>query len=160
MPIVYVVVAFLFYRIATAASFDAALSILACLISTAISTFLILIYSNYVSVSLGKLAFERTMKGSTIQKWEVLLMPTLVLLACNFGQMYLVALGFSEKFYEMITDYGYRRDFVEQPVLWFFVLSIMPPMCYIFVLISHLQIAPITPSEADKLKSEHKRCPP
>ena len=85
------------------------------------------------------------------------MVPTLILLGCNFGQMYLVALGFSESFYDLVTNFGYRRELFDQPLLWFFVVSIVPALVYCFLLISNLKIAPVTPGETDKPKSEHKR---
>jgi hypothetical protein len=157
MPIVYSIVAFLFYRIASVALFDSPVTILACLIASFVGTFVLLVYCNYVSIALGKLAFARSVTGSTTQTWEILLFPTVVLLAVNFVQFYLVSLGFSEKFYEYVSNFGRRRDLIEQPMTWFALISILPPLAYASLLISHLKVAPISKSEAEPMEVERKR---
>jgi hypothetical protein len=126
MVIVFGAVCFLFYRIVTAAFFDEPLSILACLIGGIISAVVAFGYSIFSGVAVGKLAFSRRFHRSRKTVLEAIAVPLVVSVVTNVGQLYLVSLGFSERFFQQIHRSGYRDEFYETNLFWFIVVGAIP----------------------------------
>ncbi len=156
MIIVFGAIVFLFYRIMTAGIFDFPLSILACIIGALLSALIMQVFSGVMAARLGKLAFERTMKNSQESVIEITLLPLVVCIAANFAQLYLIALGFSDRFFEAL-EIGYRESFYETNLFWFFMVSATPIVSYATFFVSRLRIAPRVPVPTDEVAKRPRR---
>lgn len=156
MIIVFGAITFLFYRIITAGIFDFPLSILACMIGALLTALIMQVFSGVMATRLGKLAFDRAVKNSQETVVEILLIPLAVCIAANFAQLYLIALGFSDRFFEEL-EIGYRESYYETNLFWFFIVSAMPIVSYAMFFVSRLRIAPSVPIKAEEAEQRPRR---
>ena len=156
MIIVFGAIAFLFYRIITAGMFDFPLSIVACMIGALLSALIMQVFTGVMAARLGKLAFERTMKNGQESVFEVTLLPLVACIAANFVQLYLIALGFSDQFFDELAI-GYRESFYETNLFWFFMVSATPIVSYATFFLSRLRIAPLVRVPTDEVAKRPRR---
>lgn len=113
---------FLFFRIMSAAMFDDPLTIWA--------TALTAICVAFVQAIAGPVATAYAMSDEPDQwKPEYYLSVSLVVIAaCGVACLaaYLISLGFSDRLYQDISNWRYRRDLWEQDIFWFCVMISIP----------------------------------
>lgn len=141
---------FLYYRIITAAGFGETLSLIACLLTAVVSTGIIFFTTGFYAVAHAKSQVKRLSGMKSGPLTLAVGMPLLLATSTNVLFGFAIALGFSERFYDQITRYSYRRGVIEEEWLWFIIVLAIPVITHFAITMHGMKSMSESKNEMDE----------